>query len=147
MMPPTVTPAQIRAVQASFARVFPRKAALSEHFYDLLFGQFPELRPLFPDDMRAQRGKLADMLALIVRGLNAPDHGAHAASDLARRHRGYGVLAAHYSMVGTALIGALKATVPGGLTDEELGAWQGAYGLLASVMIAAAHPEEADSAA
>lgn len=49
------------------------------------------------------------------------------AQDMARRHVGYGVKAAHYDTVGTALLWTLEQGLGSAFTDETKTAWATAY--------------------
>ncbi|MDP3896546.1 MAG: hemin receptor, partial [Mesorhizobium sp.] len=57
---------------------------------------------------------------------------------LAQRHVGYGVKDKHYATVGAALLRTLSDGLGDAFTSEVRAAWQAAYALLSSVMIAAA---------
>ncbi|MEM9349006.1 MAG: globin domain-containing protein [Pseudomonadota bacterium] len=133
-----MTPAEARHVTFSFGRVFPYKNKLTTLFYDTLFEMAPEARPLFPDDMSGQKDKLAHTLNLVVTNLNKLDGILAAVRALGERHKGYGATAAHYEVVGIALVTALKQVTPGGLSAEEEQAWVTAYQLIASAMVEAA---------
>jgi nitric oxide dioxygenase len=61
-----------------------------------------------------------------------------AVQALARRHVSYGVKEHHYPVVGQALIETLATGLGKAFTAEVREAWQAAFGLLASIMIAAA---------
>ncbi|MEM9435959.1 MAG: globin domain-containing protein [Pseudomonadota bacterium] len=133
-----MTPAEARHVTFSFGRVFPYKNKLTAVFYDTLFDMAPEARALFPEDMGAQKDKLAHTLNLVVTNLNKLDSILGAVRALGERHKGYGATAAHYEIVGIALVTALKQITPGGLSAEEEAAWIKAYQLVAEAMVEAA---------
>ncbi|MEL6609300.1 MAG: globin domain-containing protein [Pseudomonadota bacterium] len=133
-----MTPEQVERVTRSFGRVFPFRQKLVTQFYDDLFEAAPEARALFPDDMTSQFKKLADMLHTVVTLLPNPNSLMPAVKSLGARHVGYGATEAHYALVGSCLIGALRDTTPGGLSEDELAAWQEAYDVLATAMIEAA---------
>ncbi|RWO35696.1 MAG: hemin receptor, partial [Mesorhizobium sp.] len=61
---------------------------------------------------------------------------------LAKRHVTYGVEERHYPIVGQALIETLAAGLGTAFTPAVREAWEAAYGLLASVMIAAAREDQ-----
>ena len=140
-----MTPEQIKLVKTSFARIFPVKAKLSFDFYERLFEIAPQVRPLFSEDMRIQREKLADTLAYTVKNLESPEILQVTVSGLARRHVTYGAVPEHYVAVGAALIHALERNAPGGMTEAEVGAWTAAYEALSDMMINSAWPREAAS--
>ena len=49
----------IRRIEDSFNLLAPRGEELVDRFYANLFARNPELRPLFPPDMKNQKGKPA----------------------------------------------------------------------------------------
>src|SRR6266702_2728818 len=99
---------QIKLVQDSFAKVAPISAKAAELFYGRLFEIAPQVRAMFPDDMTEQRKKLMATLAIVVQGLNNLDTILPAAGALAKRHVSYGAEAAHYPVVGQALLWTLE---------------------------------------
>ena len=135
-------PDQITAVQQSFDRVFPIKNELAKTFYEKLFEIASPVRAMFPDDMDEQRQKLSDTLAYLVPNLHRPEVVEETILGLARRHKRYGALPAHFGPVGLALVHALKTHMPGanpedeGMSEEEAVAWLEAYTFIADMMIA-----------
>ena len=92
-----MTPQQIELVQTSFQKVVPIAGTAADLFYDRLFEIAPEVRPLFPDDLRVQKQKLMTMLATAVTNLHQIETILPAVQALGRRHKGYGVTVAHYA--------------------------------------------------
>jgi hemoglobin-like flavoprotein len=133
-----VTPAQIELVQVSFAKVVPISEQAAEIFYARLFELAPQVRALFKGDMVEQGRKLMAMLRTVVSLLDKPEVLVPAAQRLAERHVGYGAQPAHYAVVGEALIDTLAKGLGPEFTAPTRAAWLSAYGLLSSVMIAAA---------
>jgi nitric oxide dioxygenase len=134
-----MTPEQIKLVQDSFREVVPIKTAAAALFYENLFAIDGSLKALFHrTDMSKQGAKLMAALGFVVHGLTRAETILPAVQDLARRHVGYGVEERHYPIVGQTLIETLEAGLGPAFTTEVREAWQAAYGLLASVMIAAA---------
>ena len=125
-------------VQASFARVVPMQDAAADLFYGRLFAVVPKLRELFPSDLRDQKPKLMQMIATAVGGLNSLDKIIPAVKALGARHSGYGVTAAHYAIVGEALLWTLERGLGEGFTPEMRSAWAKVYGVLAATMLAGA---------
>jgi hemoglobin-like flavoprotein len=137
-----MTPDQIRLVQDSFRDVVPIRAAAAALFYERLFAIDADLRALFPaTDMAKQGAKLMASLGFVVHGLDRADTILPAVRELARRHVTYGVKEHHYPIVGQALVETLAAGLGKAFTQEVREAWEAAFGLLASVMIAAARNE------
>ena len=129
---------EIELVRASFARVVPIQAVAADLFYDRLFAVAPKLRELFPADLREQKRKLMQMIATAVGGLNNLDKLIPAVKALGARHSGYGVTAAHYGIVGEALLWTLERGLGESFTPEMRSAWAKIYGVLAATMQAGA---------
>ena len=133
-----MTSAEIELVQTSFKSVIPISAQAADLFYGRLFEIAPEVRPLFPEDLREQKKKLMGMLATAVSNLHQVEQILPAVQDLGRRHSGYGVTADHYKPVGEALIWTLGKGLGDAFTPAVESAWVTAYTTLAGVMQAAA---------
>ncbi len=106
-------------------------------FYVRLFQIAPGVRHLFPEDMTAQRRKLADTLNEVVNGLSNMNRVMIDLGELAERHAGYGAKPQHYPVVGEALIWALKETLGEEFTAEHEQAWTDTYEIVSAVMIEA----------
>jgi nitric oxide dioxygenase len=98
---------------------------------------------MFPADMTEQRKKLMATLAIVVNGLNNLDTILPAASALAKRHVSYGAEAAHYPVVGQALLWTLEQGLGPSWTPEVAAAWTGAYTTLSEFMISEAYEKAA----
>ena len=133
-----MTPAQIVLIRSSAAPIVADPEGVATLFYDRLFAAAPGLRPLFPADMAAQRGKLMAMLITAVGLLDQPEKLVPALQQLGRRHVAYGVKPEHYPIVGAALLDTLAAGLGAGFTPEVRAAWTAFYGVAADTMIAAA---------
>ncbi len=132
-----MTESEIRIVQAHFAGIYSAKSALAVLFYDRLFEIAPAIRPFFPEDMTAQRAKLIDTLAYAVRHIGGGRALDGAIVDLARRHVAYGARPEHLAPVGRALMHALRAATPGGMTAAEEDAWSMTYATIEAAMVPA----------
>lgn len=129
-------PARIALVQQSFWKVIPIAPDTAAMFYERLFALDPTTRALFADtDMADQGRKLMETLGVVLIGLTKPDTVIPSARALARRHVGYGVLAAQYASVGAALIWTLRQTLGPSFTPDVEEAWAEAYDLIAQVMV------------
>jgi hemoglobin-like flavoprotein len=133
-----MTPTDIQLVQTSFKSVLPIAEQAADLFYGRLFEIAPEVRPLFPEDLKEQKKKLMGMLATAVSNLHQVEKILPAVQDLGKRHAGYGVTDTHYKPVGEALIWTLDKGLGPTFTPEVKGAWVAAYTTLAGVMQAAA---------
>ena len=129
---------QIALVQSSFAKVQPISDQAAALFYARLFELAPQVRPLFKADLSDQGRKLMLMLAQITGKLSQLETLVPAAQALARRHVAYGAQAAHYAVVGQALLDTLEKGLGEEFTPQVREAWTSAYATLSAVMIEAA---------
>ena len=133
-----MTPEQIKLVQQSFTKVVPIADQAADLFYDRLFEQAPAVRPLFPDDMTAQKQKLMQMLAAAVANLERFEKIQPVLEELGRKHVAYGAQPAHYDTVGETLLWTLEQGLGDAFTPAVQEAWISSYATLADVMKAAA---------
>jgi|SRR5450631_1757183 hemoglobin-like flavoprotein len=129
-----MTPEQVRLVKDSFRKVLPIAGIAADLFYDRLFEIAPDVRPLFRDDLVAQKKKLMAMLSTVVTNLHQVDKIAPAVGDLGKRHVGYGVSAKHFEPVGAALLWTLGEILGADFAPSVKVAWTEAYVALASIM-------------
>jgi nitric oxide dioxygenase len=134
-----MTPEQVTLVQDSFAKVAPISETAARLFYGRLFEIAPDVRRMFPDDMTEQRKKLMGTLAVVVGSLHKLDAVLPAASSLAKKHVNYGVTAAQYPVVGSALLWTLEQGLGDGWNADLAQAWTAAYGTLSGYMISEAY--------
>jgi hemoglobin-like flavoprotein len=125
-------------VQNSFEKVLPIADTAADLFYDRLFTIAPEVRPLFPSDLREQKKKLIAMLATAVTNLHQVETILPAVQSLGKRHVAYGVTAQHYEPVGVALLWTLEQGLGPDFTPTVKAAWVQAYAALAGAMKEAA---------
>jgi hemoglobin-like flavoprotein len=130
-----MTPNQITLVQTSFAKVAPIAGVAADLFYGRLFAIAPDVRRMFPDDLKEQKKKLMAMLGTAVAGLTKPEALLPAVRALGQRHAGYGVKAGHFAPVGAALIWTLEQGLGEAFTSEVKDAWVEVYGVLSQTMI------------
>lgn len=129
-----MTPEQVTMVQESFKKVVPIAGTAADLFYGRLFEIAPEVRPLFPEDLKEQKKKLIGMLATAVTNLHQVDKIMTAVQDLGRRHVEYGVTAKQYEPVGAALLWTLEKGLGDEFTPPLKAAWTETYMTLAGVM-------------
>ncbi len=129
-----MTPEQVAMVQESFKKVVPIAGTAADLFYGRLFEIAPEVRPLFPEDLKEQKKKLIGMLATAVTNLHQVDKIMTAVQDLGRRHVAYGVTAQQYEPVGAALLWTLEKGLGDDFTPPVKEAWTETYITLAGVM-------------
>lgn len=133
-----MTPEQVSLVQDSFKKVVPIADTAADLFYDRLFTIAPDVKPLFPSDLREQKKKLIAMLATAVTNLHQVETILPAVQGLGKRHVAYGVTAQHYAPVGAALLWTLEQGLGPDFTPPIKAAWTQAYTTLAGAMQEAA---------
>lgn len=129
-----MTNKEIELVKASWADVVPISNLAAELFYGKLFEIDPALKCLFSENLEEQGKKLMMMINTAVNGLDSPEQIVPAVKALGQRHADYGVVDAHYVIVGEALIWTLGQGLGDGFTDEVKNAWLNTYTLLAGTM-------------
>ena len=129
-----MTPMQVQLVRASFQLVEPIAGKAAELFYTRLFAAQPQLRAMFRGDMHAQGAALMRMIAAAVRQLDRPEVLMPLLRSLGVRHAGYGVHAAHYDMVGEALVATLREGLGEAFTPDVEDAWIAMYTVVSNTM-------------
>jgi len=135
-----MNPNTVSLVTRSWAQVAPIAPEAARLFYGNLFSADPTLKPLFrSQDMDAQGAKLMQMIGAAVAKLNDLPTLVPILKSLGRRHGDYGVEDAHYATVGGALLKTLGQGLGEAFTPDVEAAWTEVYGVMASVMMDAAH--------
>jgi len=125
---------QIQLVRHSFALVAPIADQAAALFYDKLFERDPAISKLFRGDMAQQGARLMHMIEGAVQMLDRPQMLRHALLRLGERHAGYGVVDAHYPLVGAALLDTLAVGLGDTFTAETREAWAAMYTMVAEAM-------------
>lgn len=133
---------EMNLIQESFSAARQNREEFVTDFYTQLFVTAPDVRNLFPDDLRSQGGKLLQLLASVVGNLDDIEGLIEPMRDLGARHVKYGAKAEHYPVVAEVLIGTLAIAANELWTDAHASAWQKALNLVAVTML-----EGADDAA
>lgn len=128
----------IMLVRASFAQVAPIKHKAADLFYGRLFELAPQVRRMFPADLRDQKQKLMAMIAAAVGALHDLEALVPRVKALGMRHVAYGASSTHYDVVGQALLWTLEQGLGAAFTPDVRAAWTRVYGLLAETMQAGA---------
>ena len=132
--------ATITILETTFAEVARNRDEAAALFYERLFAIDPTLRRLFLSaDMKEQQRKLMAALGLVVASLPELGKIVPVLETLAVKHVGYGVEEQHYEAVGSALIQTLALSFGERFSPDVRAAWVNAYGVISSVMIAAAN--------
>jgi hemoglobin-like flavoprotein len=130
-----MTPEQARLITTSWSSVASIADSAIEQFYNRLFEIDPSARALFrATNMPEQRRKVIEALSLALQSLDDLDALTPTLDDLGRRHRRYGVTAAHYDSVGRALLWTLEQGLGAAWTPAMAAAWTELFGQLSSAM-------------
>ncbi|WP_433230780.1 globin domain-containing protein [Actinomadura formosensis] len=121
-------------LKENFALVGANGVDVAEYFYADLFARAPQLRSMFPAAMVKQHEVLLAALSQIVGSVDDPAALVPFLQDLGRRHRGFGVVAEHYPLVGASLLATLAHFSGPAWTEDLERGWTAAYGLVAEVM-------------
>lgn len=128
----------------SFEQVKPQADQFAISFYENLFLNYPQLKPLFAKaNMVEQRQKLFSSLVLVVENLCNPEKLTNSLRGLGKKHIKYGVIPAHYPMVGNSLLQTLETHLGSSWTTEVKQAWIEAYEAIAALMLDGADKSDA----
>ncbi|MFG6098975.1 globin family protein [Leptothoe sp. ISB3NOV94-8A] len=135
----------VELLEQSFALVAPKADDLVSTFYEHLFTDYPDARPLFEHtDMVKQKQMLKGGLVMVVENLRKPDVLSKALKGLGARHVKYGALPAHYPSVGNSLLKTLEQYAGDAWTSDVKDAWVGAYGAITELMLEGADYDQQD---
>lgn len=126
-----------RLLQESLGLVAPVAGDLVAAFYDRLFEDYPQVRPMFPAVMDLQRERLLKAIIALVTHYDHPEQLMPALTAMGRNHVGYGAQPAHFDAVGATLLATLAAFAGPAWSPEYEGAWTRAYTFAAGTMIRA----------
>ena len=122
-------------VQSSFADITLREQEFGERFYENLFAQHPELRPLFRTDLTEQCKMLMSIWNTVVKGLGHRPEVADGLTALGRRHLKYGIEVGDYDKLRGVLLITLEQFLGEGFTPELRQAWTTLYETMVQAML------------
>ncbi len=111
---------------------------ITKRFYETMFAAHPELLNIFNHANQKQgRQQTALANAVYAAAVHIDNLAAilPVVKQIAHKHRSLGILPEHYPIVGQYLLGAIKDVLGDAATDEILGAWGEAYGVIADAFI------------
>jgi len=132
-----------RMLRESLGLVAPVADQLIADFYDRLFAEYPQVRPMFPAVMDLQREKLLKAVIALVTHYDQPEALIPALTVMGQNHVRYGAQMEHYAAVGQTLLATLETYAGDAWTPELAGAWERAYTWAAGTMMRAATAEVA----
>lgn len=112
--------------------------AITKRFYERMFAQHPELLNVFNHANQKQgRQQTALANAVYAAAQHIDNLGAilPAVKQIAHKHRSLGIKPEHYPIVGENLLAAIKEVLGEVATEEIIGAWAEAYGVIADAFI------------
>jgi len=127
---------QVQLLRSSFDLISPEK--FTHAFYIRLFERYPELRPLFVQDIYIQERSLAATLEVIVQAAEQQDDVSQMLYLLGKRHVKYGVLSEHYPLLGTTLLETFSLSLGERFTPAMRQAWAETYESVSAAMQKAA---------
>jgi hemoglobin-like flavoprotein len=122
-------------IRTSWAALAPSRMRAAELFYTRLFEIDPSASALFTGKaMHEQYEKFLRTVDTLVQMLDYPPGIIEELQALSRRHAGYGVVAAQYATVGSALLWALEQELGASWNADVERAWTELYQFIAGVM-------------
>jgi hemoglobin-like flavoprotein len=118
----------------------PIKEKFAELFYQRLFELDPKVKTLFRGRLDFQGEKIMTTLNVVVNSIDDIKAVEAMLQAMGNRHIIYGVQAAHYETVGTALFWVLEQSLGDYFNNEVEEAWVTAYSMIASTMKETAYP-------
>nr|WP_315256674.1 NO-inducible flavohemoprotein [uncultured Duganella sp.] len=115
--------------------------ALTRHFYQSLFRDHPEVKPLFNQANQhegTQQRALANAVLMYAKNIEKLEGLGPLVSTIVNKHVSLQILPEHYPIVGGALLKAIREVLGEEIaTDAVIEAWGAAYGQLADILIGA----------
>lgn len=136
-----MTSEAVDRVQDHFERL--GTVGLAERFYNVLFAEYPELRPLFPENLAELREHFTSMLRLVIENLGRVTAVDIPLRDLGARHLAYGAQPQHYLAVRDVLLEALRQHSGSDWSDQLAHDWRLAITMILVPMLHGAAVETA----
>ncbi len=126
----------VKAIRESFDLVAPQADELAKRFYELLFENHADVKPLFENvETEDQQKKLIQSLVVIVKSLEEPEKLSRYLQDLGSKHLEYKVTENDYPAVAETLLLVLAEFAGDAWTDELEEAWAEALEAIAGLML------------
>ncbi|MGD8569463.1 MAG: methyl-accepting chemotaxis protein [Gammaproteobacteria bacterium] len=129
---------KVELLEKTFTALAPYGEAIVQRFYDELFTQYPQVRPMFRNVSQLdQQRKLLNALKLVINNLRNPAGLSDTLQKLGRKHQQYGAEQAHYEAVSKTLLGVLAEFAGDLWTKEVSEAWEDALSIISNTMLSA----------
>lgn len=135
-----MTPAQIKAMRASFARIEPALSILGYRFYEKLFLAAPKLRPLIGSDLHGRQRKLTQAITELVQrrstmAFPALDGDAGRMGGEAAGSRAVDISPDYLTVMRATFLELLRGELAEDFTDDIEDAWRAAFEVLSRSML------------
>lgn len=135
----------IDLIRSSFEKAKPIAQDVVNQFYEFLFSDYPEAKPLFEGvQMENQKSALLNSLVYIVDHLDRPDKLIPYLQKMGGRHVDYGTEEEHYPLVGQTLLKTFAHFFGDDWTEELQEEWTKAYMFIAEQMLIGAREQSPD---
>lgn len=111
-----------------------QEQVLTTRFYEILFERYPEVRPLFSDDVRPQAEMLRESILAVLDHLYDAVWLRDNLGALGRAHAGRGVTAPMYDAVAECMIAAMEELGGENWTSAMTAEWTTALGAVSTLM-------------
>ncbi len=128
----------VQIVKSTVPVLQQRGTDITKRFYQMMFEGHPELLNVFNHANQKQgRQQTALANAVLAAAMHIDNLAAilPAVRQIAHKHRSLGILPEQYPIVGRYLLAAIQDVLGDAATDEILGAWAEAYGVIADAFI------------
>lgn len=128
----------IEIVKSTVPLLESANTALTEHFYQRMFRDNPELKDVFNLSHQQTGRQPAALFAAVLayaKNIDNPAVLSAAIERIAHKHTGFSIQPAQYAIVGHHLLETIKELAPDAATPEVIDAWAQAYGALADIFI------------
>jgi nitric oxide dioxygenase len=145
-----ISASTIATVQATVPALQQHGEAITRHFYELMFREFPQVKGFFNETHQSsgtQARALAGAVLAYATHIDRLEALAGALPRIVQKHAALGIQPEHYPIVGQCLLRAIREVLGAAATDEVIAAWGEAYQALAGLLIAAEEQVYADNAA
>ena len=136
-----LTEAQKTIIKATVPLLETGGEALTTHFYQMMLGEYPEVRPLFNQAHQqsgAQPRALAHSVLMYAKHIDKLENLGDLPAQIINKHVALQVQPDQYNIVGACLLRAIRKVLGAEIaTDAVIDAWAAAYGQLAGILIAA----------
>lgn len=133
-----LTTSQINIVKATVPVLESHGEQLTQHFYQIMLRDYPEVRPFFNQAAQTsgrQPRALANSLLMYAKHIDNPAPLLELIGTISHKHASLQIQPEQYQIVGTCLLQAISEVLGTNVaTPEVIAAWQAAYFALAAVL-------------